>query len=247
MFFGNKIPRTAPIWMRPRRSPAIFFKRYGTRTIILLICIYAFAEKEFSVGLQFGPSSETLSLIQWPGLRSRPVQASAPDDRGNTFSNMLYHRAGPTAKEKRRKQKAYVGKYAKWAQEEMEAYGIPASITLAQGLLESNAGESRLAEENYNHFGIKCFSRTCSKGHCRNFEDDHHKDFFRIYRNEKESFRAHSQLLQAERYAALHQLNPKDYRSWAQGLQEAGYATDKAYAEKLIQLIQSLQLDQYDH
>ena len=110
----------------------------------------------------------------------------------------------PEEQAKRKKQLAYVKRFSKVAQTEMEKYGIPASITLAQGLLESNNGQSRLATKNHNHFGIKCFSRSCKKGHCSNFSDDSHKDFFRKYNSAWESYRAHSVLLQKDRYKPLY-------------------------------------------
>ena len=143
--------------------------------------------------------------------------------------------------------KLYIQRFSKTAQSEMEQFGIPASITLAQGLLESNAGQSKLAVQNNNHFGMKCFSKKCTKGHCSNFEDDHHKDFFRKYETTWESFRAHSNLLQGKRYKHLKNLGTRDYVSWATGLQKAGYATDKRYAKKLIRLIESFNLQQYDY
>lgn len=152
----------------------------------------------------------------------------------------------PAQLEKRRKQLAYVKKYYTVAQREMAAHGIPASITLAQGLLESNTGESKLATRNRNHFGIKCFSRSCRRGHCSNFEDDSHKDFFRVYGSPEESYRAHSQVLQNDRYRKLFELPHEDYRGWAMGLRQAGYATDKTYGEKLIKLIEELELYRYD-
>ena len=149
--------------------------------------------------------------------------------------------------EKRKKQLKYVKRYAKVAKSEMDKYGIPASITLAQGLLESNVGESKLATRNNNHFGMKCFSKRCKKGHCTNFTDDSHKDFFRKYNSTWESFRAHSQLLKnGKRYSGLFKLRSSDYKGWAKGLKKAGYATDKYYAEKLINLIEDLDLDDYD-
>ncbi len=148
--------------------------------------------------------------------------------------------------EKIRKQKEYIRQYVKVAQQEMEEFGIPASITLAQGLLESNAGQSTLASKNNNHFGIKCFSRRCDKGHCSNFNDDHHKDFFRIYRSPEESYRDHSIFLQSKRYRGLFKLKTSDYKGWARGLKKAGYATDRTYAEKLIKLIEDLKLYRYD-
>ncbi|MCS7035866.1 MAG: glucosaminidase domain-containing protein [Saprospiraceae bacterium] len=143
--------------------------------------------------------------------------------------------------------RAYVERLAPVAEAEMQRFGIPASITLAQGLLESNAGDSPLARKTNNHFGMKCFSKTCRRGHCVNFTDDSHKDFFIRYDNVWSSYRAHSQFLKnSKRYAALFKLDPTDYRAWAHGLQKAGYATDPLYAQKLIALIEGLGLDRYD-
>ena len=142
---------------------------------------------------------------------------------------------------------AYIQRFTAVAQGESRKFHIPASITLAQGLLESNAGQSPLATKNNNHFGIKCFSKHCKKGHCANFNDDSHKDFFRIYPNAWESFRAHSQLLQSNRYRHLQQIPLTDYKAWARGLQQTGYATDPQYANKLIALIERYQLHQLDH
>jgi len=145
------------------------------------------------------------------------------------------------------RQLAYVERFAEVAQVEMQKFGIPASITLAQGLLETQAGKSPLATELNNHFGIKCFSRSCEKGHCSNFTDDSHKDFFRIYSTAWESYRAHSLLLKnSDRYQHLFALPADDYKSWAQGLKKAGYATDKRYDRKLIGLIEDLRLYQFD-
>lgn len=148
--------------------------------------------------------------------------------------------------EKQRVCDAYVKRYASVAVAEMKKYGVPASITLAQGLLESNAGESRLATENNNHFGIKCFSRNCAKGHCSNHTDDSHKDFFRKYDTVWASYRAHSLFLQRQRYSHLLELPSSDFKSWAKGLSKAGYATDKRYADKLILIIETLKLHRFD-
>jgi flagellum-specific peptidoglycan hydrolase FlgJ len=141
---------------------------------------------------------------------------------------------------------AYISAYAPLAREQMRKHGIPASITLAQGLLESNIGSSRLAKENNNHFGIKCFSNSCKKGHCTNFSDDSHKDFFRKFSSVAESFQAHSALLKKPRYRSLYSLSRNDYKGWARGLRRAGYATDRSYDAKLIHLIESLELYKYD-
>lgn len=174
------------------------------------------------------------------------------DNLANTYSNMTYDKKGRSSSdrrraEKRKKQLKYIERYRDVAKKEMAKFGIPASITLAQGLLESNVGESKLATRNRNHFGMKCFSRSCKKGHCSNFTDDSHKDFFRIYNSAWESYRAHSFLLKnGKRYSSLFKLKRTDYKGWARGLKKAGYATDKYYAEKLINLIEDLDLHKYD-
>ena len=184
------------------------------------------------------------------------IKKRPKDNRANHFSNIGFvmnpsyakrHNIDPAlVAEKRRICFDYVKRFRAIAQTEMKKYGIPASITLAQGLLESDAGGSRLAKQNHNHFGIKCFSKHCRKGHCSNFTDDSHKDFFRKYNNVWESYRAHSLFLQQSRYKHLSRLKSTDYKGWAHGLRKAGYATDKRYANKLIQLIQVMKLNQYD-
>jgi len=139
----------------------------------------------------------------------------------------------------------YIRRYNNIARVEMEKFGIPASISLAQGLVESRAGTSSLARKNNNHFGIKCFSKNCPGGHCSNHNDDHHKDFFRIFGNPWESWRAHSRMLASGRYEKLKK-HGRDYRKWAYGLKSVGYATDRSYAEKLIGIIEKYELYKYD-
>ncbi len=138
----------------------------------------------------------------------------------------------------------YISQYKQTAIREMQRTGIPASITLAQGILESGSGNSRLAKKGNNHFGIKCHSWTGR----RIFEDDDRKgECFRKYRTADESFIDHSDFLtQQNRYASLFSLDPKDYKNWARGLKKAGYATARDYAERLIGLIERYQLYQYD-
>jgi len=140
----------------------------------------------------------------------------------------------------------YIKKFSAVARQEMARYGIPASISLAQGLIESRAGTSTLAVRNNNHFGMKCFSRNCKKGHCTNHSDDSHKDFFLNFKDPKLSWRAHSILLSGGRYAKLKK-HGKDYRKWAYGLKTMGYATDRTYADKLISTIERYGLQQYDY
>lgn len=148
-------------------------------------------------------------------------------------------------KEKMNHCRSYVKRFAKTAMNEMEKYGIPASITLAQGLLESNVGDSRLAKESNNHFGIKCRSK-CRGCTCRNYNDDDIYDMFRVFGSVWESFREHSLLLQISRYSHLKNLGTTDYKGWAVGLKKAGYATDKNYHKKLIKIIEELDLHQFD-
>lgn len=140
---------------------------------------------------------------------------------------------------------AYIDKFAPIARKEQAEFGIPASISLAQGLIESRAGTSKLAKSNNNHFGMKCFSRHCRKGHCSNFTDDTHKDFFRKYTNPMDSWRDHSRMLSKGRYSRLKRFG-NNYREWAYGLKSIGYATDRTYAEKLINVIEKFDLHKYD-
>lgn len=210
-------------------------------------------------------SSEGEASVPRSSAASKPVE-SGPPGRGaaaitrtnslgelaNTFQNVSFPDQDevfePATKRqaKRQKQLAYVQRFVDIAKGEQSKYGIPASITLAQGLLESDAGESPLSAQANNHFGIKCFSRTCGRGHCRNFTDDSHKDFFRVFPSAWESFRSHSMLLQGARYKGLKKFGADNYTDWAHGLSKAGYATDKKYAQKLIHLIEDLELYQYD-
>ncbi|WP_206105958.1 glucosaminidase domain-containing protein [Olivibacter sp. XZL3] len=138
----------------------------------------------------------------------------------------------------------YISRYKAIAIQEMNTYGIPASITLAQGLLESANGNSTLAQEANNHFGIKCTSDW--KGASFFKDDDAINDCFRVYRSPEDSFRDHSEFLLRKRYAALFELDKDDYTGWAHGLKKAGYATNPRYAELLIDLIERYGLYEYD-
>jgi flagellum-specific peptidoglycan hydrolase FlgJ len=137
----------------------------------------------------------------------------------------------------------YIKRYWPLAKAEERIFGIPACITMAQGLVESGAGSSRLAKFANNHFGVKCFSHKCREGHCMNFNDDTHKDFFIKYKSVWESYRAHSNFLKGSRYSRLFKLGPKDWKGWAYGLKKCGYATDPDYALTLIATIQAYGLD----
>ncbi len=147
--------------------------------------------------------------------------------------------AGDTPQEK------YIEKYSSIAVGEMKRTGVPASITLAQGLLESGAGMSSMATKGNNHFGIKCHRDW--KGKKMYIDDDAKGECFRVYRSAEESFRDHSDFLRYyDRYKSLFELDPTDYKGWAHGLKKAGYATDPAYAQKLINNIEKYELWRYD-
>lgn len=138
----------------------------------------------------------------------------------------------------------YIDAFKSVAIEEMNKYGIPASITLAQGILESGSGNSSLARFANNHFGIKCTSDWKGKGYYK--DDDKADDCFRVYKDARESYRDHSEFLKRKRYSALFELDKNDYKNWALGLKQAGYATNPKYPDLLIGIIDRYQLYQYD-
>lgn len=161
-----------------------------------------------------------------------PAARTLSSDRVGTFSG------GDSPQEQ------YIARYAETAISERKRSGVPASITLAQGMLESGNGRSELAVKGNNHFGIKCHDWTGPKIY---FDDDRKGECFRKYRTVEESFRDHSDFLRyRDRYKFLFDFNVTDYESWAYGLKKAGYATDPAYPRKLIRLIEEYDLDRFD-
>ena len=139
---------------------------------------------------------------------------------------------------------SYINQYKVWAIEQMKQYRIPASITLAQGLLESNAGRSTLATKANNHFGIKVSGSWTGPYVLR--DDDAPNEKFRKYKSARDSYIDHSKFLQGRRYQSLFQLSLTDYKGWARGLKACGYATNPAYAEMLIRTIEVYNLHQFD-
>lgn len=147
--------------------------------------------------------------------------------------------AAPTSSDR------YIGEWSETAVSEMRRTGVPASITLAQGLLESSAGQSVLARKANNHFGIKCHGDWTGKRFYK--DDDKKNECFRVYASAQQSFRDHSDFLRyRDRYKALFDLDPTDYKGWARGLSKAGYATDKSYSAKLIRVIEENDLARFD-
>lgn len=140
---------------------------------------------------------------------------------------------------------AYISHYAPVAMDEMKKHKIPASITLAQGILESGNGVSNLALKSNNHFGVKCHDRW--HGESVRHDDDEKQECFRKYKKVESSYRDHSLFLTSRsRYDFLFDLKIDDYKGWAKGLKKAGYATDKKYPDKLIRIVEMYDLDHYD-
>lgn len=164
------------------------------------------------------------------------------------LSLLMLIASGASADNKKSRNKSYeeyILKYKDLSIKHMEKYKIPASITLSQGILESGAGRSALTVKSNNHFGIKCHNGW--KGESVIAADDTPNDCFRKYKKAEDSYDDHSRFLSEKtRYRKLFDLDIKDYKGWARGLQQAGYATDKAYANKLIKLIEDYELYIYD-
>lgn len=152
--------------------------------------------------------------------------------------------AGVRAQSADGRYREYIERYAAMAVAQQEAHGVPASITLAQGLLESAAGRSTLATRGNNHFGIKCHAGW--EGEYMLRDDDAPDECFRVYGTAAESFEDHSRFLRRKRYAPLFELDGSDYAGWARGLSRCGYATDPNYADRLIAIIERYALYVYD-
>lgn len=169
---------------------------------------------------------------------------------GNTVSDASLDPASPGDKEEFvyfpiSSVEEYISTFAPFAQMEMKAYGIPASITLAQGILESGYGQGELTRKTNNHFGIKCHRGW--EGDFEHHDDDEAGECFRKYNHPMYSFRDHSIFLSTRaRYAPLFELRKDDYKGWARGLKAAGYATDRQYPQKLISFIERYHLHRYD-
>ena len=180
---------------------------------------------------------------------AKPINnAVSKGNEANLFDNVSIfvnpQKADPSVvKTKQEKCWDYVTRFVNIAKIERQKFGIPVSITLAQGLLESDAGNSRLTIKANNHFGIKTFNKRVAHVVMK---DDTPKDKFKVYGTAWESFRDHSLLLMRDHYKPLQFLSKTDYVGWAKGLEKAGYATDKQYAENLIRIIENLQLYRFD-
>ena len=183
--------------------------------------------------------------------KKQPVKQTKPLNTTNTTSspktdNQLSLEATSNVKTYAEEIRFYVDNFKDIAKNNMKTHGIPASITLAQGILESGAGKGKLAQSANNHFGIKCHSGWT--GESVKHDDDAAQECFRKYQHPSESYHDHSLFLTSRpRYASLFKLDRGDYESWAKGLKAAGYATDVKYPDKLIGLIERFELYKYDN
>jgi flagellum-specific peptidoglycan hydrolase FlgJ len=228
-----------------RRTFGLFSKMGGV--ILVKVCIIAiimlFILKEDIADNFKKPNFASVNTIEGKTNTNKPKKSVAtPASLGSVVDDFA-----PAALEELREVQVrqYIEHFSQTAVGEMDKFGIPASISMAQAIIESRSGTSTLAVRNNNHFGVKCFSKTCPEGHCSNFTDDHHKDFFRKYPGPWESWREHSQFLMKNSYRTLLK-HGKNYRAWALGLREIGYATDPAYDKKLISVIERYDLEKLD-
>ena len=185
------------------------------------------------------------SLLKLPGkILKAPLNIKRSINKKPNANSNQYEKFIKNLSYEERK-KWYIKTYSELATQQMKKYKIPASIILAQGMVESASGSSNLALISNNHFGIKCHQEWRGK---RVYHDDDEKgECFRSYKNPLRSYKDHSLfLVERDRYSSLFKLNRKDYRSWAIGLKAAGYATDPKYAEKLISLIERYKLNRFD-
>ncbi|RIV43580.1 glucosaminidase domain-containing protein [Flagellimonas pelagia] len=212
-------------------------KRIGFALLVVLLFSSCGAKKRRSTHRNGAPTVSRTETKQPTAIPNGSAEGSAlypmPEDPGR------FEKFPISSTEE------YIKTFAEIAQYEMRAFGIPASITLAQGILESGSGRGELTLKTNNHFGIKC--HTGWEGEFDFHDDDAKGECFRKYNHPMFSFRDHSLFLTSRsRYAFLFDYRRDDYKKWAHGLRQAGYATDKQYPQKLIALIERYNLHQYD-
>ena len=212
--------------------------KFSTLLVLLLVLQVGCKSKKTVVANERTPrviigKKETKPTIDAPILNTPKVDlpaATRPANPNESYKDVVAN---------------YIATYSEIAKQEMELYGIPASITLAQGILESGAGRGDLTRKAKNHFGIKC--HTGWTGERAYHDDDELQECFRKYTDPKNSFRDHSLFLsERSRYKSLFDLDKDDYKGWAKGLRKAGYATDPKYPNKLISIIERYNLAGYD-
>ena len=200
----------------------------------------------------FGIASLSMLVLTGCVSKKKPTYARDSGKDGKTVSGGSEKSSDPSAQAADtfvfiavESPEEYIQTFAPVAQSEMRTYGIPASIKLAQGLLESGFGQGALARKTNNHFGIKC--HVGWEGDYERHDDDERDECFRRYNHPMHSYRDHSLFLTTRsRYGSLFELPQDNYKAWARGLKKAGYATDRRYPDKLIELIERYELHQYD-
>ncbi len=206
----------------------------GRISVLLLVCVLCFSScksKKTAVKYKKKPKTESVVRVKHPDKNTNTKETT----KENVPVNVPYSERVAN----------YINEFSGIAKDEMVQYGIPASITLAQGILESGAGAGELTRKANNHFGIKC--HTGWEGDRVYHDDDERGECFRKYNDPKYSYRDHSLFLtQRSRYADLFKLRKDDYKGWAKGLKKAGYATDPKYPDKLISIIDRYNLTTYD-
>ena len=210
------------------------FIRIITCAIISTLLLSSCKAKKNAVSHRKKPKTERVIIAENPKAPSS-TEVDSPTIITNPKENASYAEIVAM----------YINNYSGIAKEEMLQYGIPASITLAQGILESGAGRGELTNKANNHFGIKCHKEWT--GDRVYHDDDEAQECFRKYKDPKYSFRDHSLFLtERSRYQDLFKLKKDDYEGWAKGLRKAGYATDPKYANKLIAIIENYNLEAFD-
>ncbi|WP_299117538.1 glucosaminidase domain-containing protein [uncultured Winogradskyella sp.] len=202
------------------------------RVLLIILVSFVFA---------CGPKKGIVTKKEKTDTKTEEVEVKdAPEDTSTKMPTKTVEKPP----RKRTSVDTYIDTYADIAMAEMRTSKIPASITLAQGILESGSGNGRLAKEANNHFGIKCHGWKGAKIY---HDDDRSQECFRKYKAASTSYKDHSEFLTGrKRYASLFKLKLNDYKGWARGLRAAGYATDRKYPQKLISLIERYELYKYD-
>lgn len=189
------------------------------------------------------PASRSVAVKKTPARKTPTRNTTKPSSNGSSGQSETLE-AVTRVKVTTELVNEYIARFEPIARGNMSQYGIPASIILAQGILESGSGTGPLSVQANNHFGIKCHDWT---GDSVRHDDDSAQECFRKYNDPSESYRDHALFLTGrKRYAGLFDLGKDDYRAWAKGLRAAGYATDPKYPEKLIGLIERYNLDRFD-
>jgi flagellum-specific peptidoglycan hydrolase FlgJ len=189
-------------------------------------------------------STKSNPVVKKSTEKPKPITKSPTKETNSSESEILV--ATSKVKATTEDVKKYIEDFKETAKNNMKVHGIPASITIAQGILESGAGFGSLAKEANNHFGIKC--HTGWAGESVKYDDDAEQECFRKYKDPTESYKDHSTFLSSrKRYESLFELDKGDYESWANGLKKAGYATDTLYPSKLIGIIERYKLYKIDN